>query len=254
MTEPNAIYPSLEGRVVFITGGGTGIGAAMTRAFCAQRARVAFVDIAETESRALVDDIGGDHAPLFIPCDLRDIPALQASIERVRRELGPVGALVNNAANDDRHDLESVTLDYWNERIAINQRPMFFAIQSVLSHMRQLGGGSIINFGSMSWKAGTPRVPVYASAKASAHGLTRSVARDFGKENIRANTIVPGWVMTERQRSLWLTAEGERTIDANQFLAGRVQPDDLAAMALFLAADDSRMCSAQEFTVDGGWV
>lgn len=256
MTSQTAIYPSLDGRVVFITGGGTGIGASLTRAFSAQGAKVAFVDIAEDDSNRLVADIEREtgRQPLFIPCDIRDVPALQGAIAETRDALGDVGVLVNNAANDDRHRLEEVTLEYWNDRIAINQRPMFFAAQAVVPQMRRLGGGSIINFGSVSWRMGTANVPVYASAKAAAHGLTRSLARDLGGDGIRANTVVPGWVMTDRQKRLWVTPEGEKVIDANQFLKGRVQPEHVAAMAVFLAADDSAMCNAQEFIVDGGWV
>ncbi len=256
MTSQTAIYPSLDSRVVFITGGGTGIGASLTRAFSAQGAKVAFVDIAEDDSRRLVSEIEREtgRQPLFIPCDIRDVPALQHAIAETQAALGDVGVLVNNAANDDRHRLEDVTLEYWNDRIAINQRPMFFAAQAVVPQMRRLGGGSIINFGSVSWRMGTANVPVYASAKAAAHGLTRSLARDLGGDGIRANTVVPGWVMTDRQKRLWVTPEGEQVIEANQFLKGRVQPEHVAAMAVFLAADDSAMCNAQEFIVDGGWV
>lgn len=256
MASQHAVYPSLAGRAVFITGGGSGIGASLTRAFCRQQAKVAFVDIAEEESRALVEDVAAETGirPDYLPCDIRDIPALQAAIETTRQRYGNIAALLNNAANDQRHKVEEVTVDYWDERMAVNLRPMFFAAQAVVPQMRELGGGSIINFGSVSWRMGTPDVPAYASAKAAAHGLTRSLARDLGVDNIRVNTLVPGWVMTERQLKLWVTPEAEKVIDANQFLKARVRPEHIANMALFLAADDSALCNAQEFIVDGGWV
>ncbi|WP_207458738.1 SDR family oxidoreductase [Azospirillum sp. SYSU D00513] len=250
-----ARYPSLRDRVTFITGGGSGIGAELTRSFAAQGARVAFVDIAETESRALCDRVKEEtgQAPLFIPCDLRDIPALQAAIEQVRGQLGDVSVLLNNAANDQRHAVEEVTVEYWDERMAINQRPMFFAAQSIAPHMKRFGRGSIVNFGSISWKIGQGGMPAYTMAKASVHGLTRGLARDLGPFGIRVNTLLPGWVMTQRQLDLWVTPESAKQIDASQCIKDRVMPHHIAAMALFLAADDSAACTAQEFTVDGGW-
>ena len=256
MIDQGAVYPSLEGRSVFITGGGSGIGASLTREFARQKSRVVFVDIAEQASRELVESVQAQtgNRPEFMPCDLRDISALQGCIEAARRLHGDVSVLVNNAASDDRHRIEDVSVEYWDERIAVNLRPMFFAAQAVAPQMQALGGGSIINFGSVSWRMGTANVPVYAAAKAAAHGLTRSLARDLGVHNIRVNTLVPGWVMTERQLRLWVNPESEKVIDANQFLKTRVRPEHVAAMALFLAADDSALCNAQEFIVDGGWV
>ncbi|PHK94164.1 3-oxoacyl-ACP reductase [Pseudoroseomonas rhizosphaerae] len=252
----NAIYPDLRGRSVFITGGGSGIGAALTEAFALQGCRVAFVDIAERESRALAERVAsldGAAPPLFLPCDIRDIAALRAAIARAAEAHGDITVLLNNAANDERHSPEEVTPEYWDDRMAINQRPLFFAAQAILPQMRRAGGGSIVNFGSVSWKLRQGGMPAYTMAKASVHGLTRGLARDYGKQGIRVNTLVPGWVMTERQLALWVTPEAEREIEAGQVLAGRVRPAHVADMALFLASAASAMCSAQEFVVDGGW-
>jgi len=253
--QQTALYPDLAGRSVFITGGGSGIGAALTAGFTAQGSRVAFVDIAEEASQALVAQLspGATHAPLFIRCDIRDIAALRAAIEHARAAHGDITVLLNNAANDQRHKTEDVTPEFWDDRVAINQRPMFFAAQAVLPQMQRAGGGSIVNFGSVSWKLRQGGMAAYTMAKASVQGLTRSLARDYGKQHIRANTLVPGWVMTERQLTHWVTPEAEKEIDAGQALAGRVMPAHIADMALFLASDASAMCSAQEFVVDGGW-
>jgi NAD(P)-dependent dehydrogenase (short-subunit alcohol dehydrogenase family) len=255
MRQP-AIYPGLAGKTVFITGGGSGIGAAHTLGFAGQKAKVAFVDIAEAESRALVDKVTAEtgNAPLFIPCDIRDIKALQAAMERVRVELGDIGVLVNNAANDQRHQVEDVTVALWDDRMAINLRPMFFTCQSALPMMKRLGGGSIINFGSISWMIPHGNFPAYATAKAAVQGLTRTLARDLGPYNIRVNTVTPGWVMTERQLKLWLTPEADAEREKVQCLKARVMPEDLADMVLFLASDASSKCTAQDFIVDAGWV
>jgi NAD(P)-dependent dehydrogenase (short-subunit alcohol dehydrogenase family) len=250
-----ARYPGLKDQSVFITGGGSGIGAAIVESFVHQGSKTAFIDINEKASEKLVRQIEKRHgrAPLFMPCDIRDIPALQATIARAGKAHGPIATLVNNAANDQRHDWKSVTPEYWDERMATNLRPMFFAIQAVAPQMRKRRGGSIINFGSISWKIPQGGMPAYTTAKAAVHGLTRGMARDLGQDRIRVNTVVPGWVMTERQLTLWVTAETEKALDAAQCLKGRIQPVDLARMALFLASDDARMCTAQEFTVDAGW-
>ena len=255
MREQDAVYPSLRDRVVFVTGGGSGIGESIVEHFSAQRAKVAFVDIAAVPSQALVARVAaaGHPKPLFIACDLRDIAALQRAIERVRNELGLIRVLVNNAANDDRHRVEDVTADYWDERMAVNLRHQFFAAQAVIAQMKAAGGGSIINFGSVSWMNGEGGYPAYTTAKAAVHGLTRGLARDFGPDKIRVNTVVPGWVMTERQVKLWLDETGERQIAENQCLKEKLYPPDIARMVLFLAADDSRMCTAQNFIVDAGW-
>ncbi len=250
-----AIYPGLAGKTVFITGGGSGIGAAHTSAFAGQKAKVAFVDIAENESRALVERLKSEtgNAPLFISCDIRDIGALKAAIERVRGEFGDIGVLVNNAANDDRHKAEDVTVEYWDDRMAINLRPMFFATQAVAPQMKRLGGGSIVNFSSIAWMVKSPDLMAYVTAKAGVHGLSRGLAREYGQHNIRVNTVSPGWVMTERQVKLWLTPEADAVRAQSQCLAAKVMPEDLADMVLFLASDAAAKCSAQEFIVDGGW-
>jgi NAD(P)-dependent dehydrogenase (short-subunit alcohol dehydrogenase family) len=254
--EQPAVYPSLKDRVVFITGGGSGIGESLVEHFCAQGSKVAFVDIAEAPSNALVERIAkkGDPKPLFMQCDLRDIEALRACIAKAKDALGPIRVLVNNAGNDDRHWTKDVTVDYWDDRIAVNVRHQFFAAQAVRPQMRDAGGGSIINFGSITWMVGDGDCPAYVTSKAAITGMTRALAREFGPERIRVNCMVPGWVLTERQVKLWLTPEGEKQIDDRQCLKDRLYPPDIARMALFLAADDSRMCSSQHFIVDGGWV
>jgi NAD(P)-dependent dehydrogenase (short-subunit alcohol dehydrogenase family) len=250
-----ANYGSLQGKRVFVTGGGTGIGEAIVSALAAQGAIVAFVDIAQEASVALCARLAeqGVTAPLFRHCDITDIPALQKTMAELAAELGDFDVLVNNAANDQRHDIETVSLDYWNERIAINQRPMFFTAQAVLPGMKKKGGGSIINFSSMSWHAKGAGYPVYATTKAAVIGLTRSLARDLGPHNIRVNTVTPGWVMTQRQIDLWVDDAAEVEIKKAQCLPGKLMPEHVAAMVLFLAADDSAMCTAQDFVVDAGW-
>ncbi len=251
-----ATYPSLKDRVVFITGGGTGIGESLVSHFCAQGSKVAFVDIEEEASRGLVERIAGSGqpAPTFLYCDLRDIDALRAAILETEAAFGPVRVLINNAANDTRHAVEDVTVEYWDDRMAVNLRHQFFAAQAVAPMMRAAGGGSIVNLGSVSWMFKAGGMPGYTSAKAAIHGLSRGLARDFGKDGIRVNTLVPGWVMTRRQLDHWVDAAAERLIEENRCLAGRVHAPDVARMALFLAADDSAMCTAQTFIVDGGWV
>jgi NAD(P)-dependent dehydrogenase (short-subunit alcohol dehydrogenase family) len=251
-----AKYHSLEGKRVFVTGGGSGIGEGIVSAFAEQGAKVAFIDIAVESSLALCERLGhaGHETPIFRHCDIRDISMLQSVMQKLATESGDFEVLVNNAGNDDRHKPEDVTLEYWDERIAINQRPMFFTCQAVLAGMKRLGGGSIINIGSTSWHMAGGGYPVYTTTKAAVSGLTRGLARDLGPYNIRVNTVTPGWVMTERQIKLWLDEEGERLIERSQCLPGRVMPSDVARMVLFLASSDSAMCSAQEFIIDGGWV
>ena len=254
--EQPAIYPSLQGRSVFITGGGSGIGASLVAHFCRQKARVGFVDIAEQPSRALVADLRAEGlpAPHFIACDLRDIEALRDAIAETSARHGPIRVLVNNAGNDDRHTAESVTVNYWDDRMQVNLRHQFFAAQAVRPQMRDAGGGSIINFGSITWLAGDADCPAYVTAKAAIGGLTRALAREFGPEKIRVNCVLPGWVMTDRQMTLWLNAAGERLIAERQCLQEKLYPSDVARMVLFLAAEDSRMCTSQNYIVDGGWV
>lgn len=251
-----AIFSSLKGKVVFVTGGGSGIGESIVTHFCQQGAKVTFVDLAEAPSRALCERIAKDgHAkPDFIQCDLRNIEGLRAAIAATAAKHGPIRVLVNNAGNDDRHRSEDVTPDYWDDRMAVNVRHQFFAAQAVRPMMRDAGGGSIVNFGSITWLVGDGDCPGYVTSKAAITGMTRALAREFGPERIRVNCVLPGWVMTERQMKLWLDEAGERQIDERQCLKDRLFPADIARMVLFLAADDSRMCSSQNFIVDGGWV
>jgi NAD(P)-dependent dehydrogenase (short-subunit alcohol dehydrogenase family) len=250
-----ATYPSLRGQRVFITGGGTGIGAAMVEAFAEQGAQVAFVDMAQAESEALAARLAqASYAkPWFQLCDVRDVQALQASIAQAIAELGDFSTLVNNVARDDRHSMADVTPEYYDECMAVNQRPAFFAIQALMPSMKRLGGGAVINFGSTGWQTKGGAFPCYSIAKSSVNGLTRGLANELGADRIRINTISPGWVMTERQIKLWLNAEGEETIKQMQCLPDKLQPAEVARMALFLASDDGAMCTAQEFKVDAGW-
>lgn len=250
-----ALFPSLRGQRVFITGGGTGIGAAIVAAFAEQGAQVAFVDVAEAESAALARSLSdaGHSAPWWRVCDVRDVAALKSAVEAATEALGDFSTLVNNVARDDRHTLESVTPEYWDERMAVNQRPAFFAVQAIVPGMRRLGGGSVINMGSTGWQSKGSDYPCYAIAKSSVNGLTRGLAGSLGRDRIRVNTVSPGWVMTERQIKLWLNAEGEEAIKRNQCLPDKLQPSDVARMVLFLASDDAAMCTAQEFKVDAGW-
>ena len=251
-----ASYPSLEARIALVTGGGSGIGASIVEHLCAQHARVAFVDVDRTSSEALVKTIAerGHPVPTFMPCDLRDVAALQSTVDEVRRRLGPIRVLINNAAHDERHAIERVTPEYWDDRFAVNLRHQFFAAQAVAPDMAAAGGGSIVNFGSTSWLVGQGGMPAYLSAKAAVAGLTRALARDFGPMNIRVNCIVPGWIMTERQVTLWLTPEGEQELLRRQCLKRKLYPDDVARVVLFFASDDSAACTSQSYIVDGGWV
>jgi NAD(P)-dependent dehydrogenase (short-subunit alcohol dehydrogenase family) len=256
MQPDDAIYPSLRDRAVFITGGATGIGASLVGHFAAQGARVAFLDIAEAEGRALCDHLAaeGRTRPHFIPCDLRDIAALQAAVAEAAETLGPPAVLVNNAAHDERHRWQDVTPEYWEDRLAVNLRHQFFAIQAVAPMMQREGRGSIINFGSISWHLGQGGMPAYTTSKAGIEGLSRSFARDLGGDHIRVNTVIPGWIMTERQKALWLTPEAEADTLKGQCLKRLMLPEDVARLVLWLASDDSRMCTNQSWTVDGGWL
>jgi D-xylose 1-dehydrogenase len=251
-----ASYPSLKERVVLVTGGGSGIGASIVEHFCAQGARVAFVDVARAASEALVAAVAarGDPAPAFLPCDLRDIAALRAAVGEARARLGPIRVLVNNAAHDERHAIEGVTPEYWDDRMAVNLRHQFFAAQAVYPDMAAAGGGAIVNLGSTSWMVGQGGMPGYLSAKSAIAGLTRALARDLGPMNIRVTCVVPGWIMTERQVRLWLTPEGEEELLRRQCLKRKLVPEDIARVVLFFAADDSGACTNQSYVVDGGWV
>ena len=249
-----ASYPSLRGKNIFVTGGGTGIGAAIVSAFAEQGARVAFVDVAVAESEELAQSLQAQGATVWWQrCDVRDVPALQTAVVQAGAALGDFSTLVNNVARDDRHTLESVTPEYWDERMAVNQRPAFFAIQAVVPGMRRLGAGSVINLGSTGWQTKGSGYPCYAVAKSSVNGLTRGLADSLGADRIRINTVSPGWVMTERQVRMWLDAAGEADLQRNQCLPDKLMPSDVARMVLFLASDDGAMCTAQEFKVDAGW-
>ena len=252
----SASYPSLRGRTVFITGGGSGIGGCLTEAFARQGALVAFVDIAEAPSQELVLKIeqAGLPRPWYRKTDVTDIQALQAAIRDAASAVGDFYVLINNVASDDRHSLMDVTPAYYDARIAVNQRPAFFAIQAVVPGMKKMGGGSIINFGSNSYGAKGRNMPVYTTAKSSVIGLTRGLAAELGEHRIRINVLTPGWIMTQRQIDKWLTPEGELEIKRNQVLPDKVRPEDVAPLALFLASDDARACSAQEYIVDAGWL
>jgi len=250
----HAIYPCLKGQCVVVTGGGSGIGAAIVEGFARQGARVFFLDVAEADSRALEGNLAMlESPPRFLRCDLTDIDAMKAALAQVEAAAGPVRVLVNNAANDDRHSLGDVTPAYWDERLNVNLRHLFFAAQAVVPGMRQAGGGAIINFGSVSWHLALPDLAIYQTAKAGIEGLTRALARDLGPDNIRVTCVVPGGVRTPRQMKLWHTPEEEARMLAQQCLKQRVEPADVAAMVLFLASDGARLCTGHSYFVDGGW-
>jgi NAD(P)-dependent dehydrogenase (short-subunit alcohol dehydrogenase family) len=248
-----ANYTSLAGRVVFITGGGSGIGAAMVTAFVGQGARVAFVDIDAAASEALVTSLtGGKYPPLFIRCDLADVEALRSAIARVRAELGPIAVLINNAANDTRQPVSEVTPESWDRAMDVNLRHQFFAAQAVHPHMKELGQGAIVNFSSIAWMFGGADFIAYSTAKAGVVGLTNGLARQFGPDNIRVNAIAPGAVHTERQLRLWYDKRRADQMAQNQALKHWLLADDVARAALFLASDDSRMITKQCLAIDGG--
>jgi len=246
-----AIYPSLKDKAVFITGGASGIGEEMVRGFAGQGARVGFIDMDAAGGAKLAAELGSDVA--FEACDLRDIAALKRAFAALEARLGVCDVLVNNAARDDRHGWQDVTPDYYDERIATNLRHFFFAIQAVAPAMiTRAKGGSIINMGSNSWWEAVGGMPVYTTAKAAVHGLTRGMARDLGPHRIRVNTVVPGWIMTERQKQLWATPETLERHRQNQCLPDLIEPHYVARMVMFLASDDAAMCSANDYMVEAG--
>ena len=247
-----ATYPDLAGKTVLITGGASGIGEAIVRRFAAQGSRVGFLDINDAAGQALVQELGGDVR--YVHADLTDIPALRAGVAAVRDAFGPVTILVNNAAHDERHKTEDVTPEYWDNRVAVNLRHQFFTAQAVLPDMQAAAGGSIVNFGSTSWMVGQGGMAAYTACKSAVLGLTRSLARDYGADNIRVNAIAPGWIMTQRQKDLWLTPEGEQELMQRQCLKRGLQPDEIARVTLFLASEEASACTNQHYVVDGGWV
>ena len=246
--ESRALYPSLRGKRVLVTGGGSGIGAGIVEGFAAQGADVTFFDVSEDDSRAIAERTGAR----YVSNDLTDIAATQQSIARLESEGGAFDILVNNAANDDRHTIEEVTEAYWDNRVGVNLKHLFFCSQAVINGMRSKGGGAIINLGSISWHLGLPDLVLYQTCKAAIEGLTRALARDLGADNIRVNCVVPGNVRTPRQLQ-WYTPEGEAEIVNAQCLKGRLAPEDIAAMVLFLASDDARFTTGHDYWVDAGW-
>ncbi len=248
-----AVYPSLKGRVIVVTGGGTGIGAALTEGFARQGAQVVFLDVAEDASMALAETLSDCRLPpLFKPCDLMDLEILRQTFAEIIAAHGPIDVLVNNAANDDRHTLAEVTPAYWDDRIGVNLRHLYFAAQAVAPGMRERGAGVILNLGSISWHLGLPDLSLYETAKAGIEGMTRALARELGVDGVRVACIVPGNVQTPRQMK-WYTPEGEAEIVNAQCLKGRIQPSDVAALAMFLASDDARFITGHEYFVDAGW-
>jgi NAD(P)-dependent dehydrogenase (short-subunit alcohol dehydrogenase family) len=253
---PSARFPDLEGASVLITGGGSGIGAALTEGFARQGCKVALIDIADAESRALVNRVEAatGNRPLYCNTDLRDIEALRRAVGQAAAAHGPVTVLINNAAFDQRHDIDEVSVEFWENNQAINLRPHFFTAQAVAPGMRAAGGGSIINFTSTSFLINHPDMPSYTAAKAGIIGLTKGLAGKLGRDNIRVNAVAPGWVITERQRTLWVTEEGLKAHVNKQCIREAMHPDDMVGTCLFLASDCSRMLTAQTLIVDGGYL
>jgi NAD(P)-dependent dehydrogenase (short-subunit alcohol dehydrogenase family) len=249
----NAVYPSLKNKVVLVTGGASGIGESITRAMIKQGAKVGFLDFDEEAATKLLNELGTDNINSQI-CDLRDIDQLKNSVQEVSKTLGAIDVLVNNAARDDRHSLESITSEYFDERIATNLKHQLFAAQAVVSDMEKKGGGVIINMGSTSWMIGQGGMPCYTTAKSAIQGLTRGLARDLGSKNIRVNCVVPGWIMTQRQMDMWLTPESEKELMERQCIKRKLVPEDIANFVLFMASNEASACSNQTYIVDGGWL
>jgi NAD(P)-dependent dehydrogenase (short-subunit alcohol dehydrogenase family) len=250
-----ANYPDLAQRTVFISGGATGIGAALVTAFAQQGAKTAFVDLDKEAGETLTRQLMEQGCQVwFRQCDVTDTSAYQAAIRDAANDLGLISVLLNNAANDVRHSLDSLSSERFDDLVGVNLKHALFAAQAVTPMMKELGGGSIINFGSVGWMMASAGYPTYAASKAAMHGLTRGLARDLGGDRIRVNTLVPGWVMTEKQLQLWVDDAAKEKIKQSQCLSGSVLPEHIANMALFLGSDASQMCSAQNFIVDGGWV
>jgi D-xylose 1-dehydrogenase len=256
MTDQFATYPSLRGQVAFVSGGATGLGAEFVTQLAAQGVSVGFVDLHDDAGQALSSTVAeqGDPPPLYQHCDVRDVAALQAAITETAERLGPVTVLVNNAANDQRHTVEALSVQEWDDRLNVNLRHHFFATQTVAPMMRAAGRGSVINLGSISAHIDLLDLPVYIAAKSAIEGLTRTLARELGPDGIRVNCVIPGWIMTQRQLTHWVTPEAEDAIERNQCLPQKLYPADVARLVLWLAAEDSRSCTAQLWIVDGGWM
>ncbi len=249
-----ATYPDLQGRTVLVTGGASGIGESIVRNFSAQGSKVGFIDLHGDAGTALADELADSAGVSFQLCDLRDVDALRTAVAAIRQALGPITILINNAARDDRHAVDDVTSDYWDERIASNLKHQFFAAQAVYPDMAAAGGGAIVNLGSTTWIAGQGGMPGYTTAKSAVQGLTRSLARDFGPMNIRVNSVLPGWIMTQRQIEMWLTPESEAELLKRQCLKRKLVPDDIARAVLFFASEEASACTNQSYIVDGGWL
>jgi D-xylose 1-dehydrogenase len=250
-----AIYPDLQGKVVLVTGGGSGIGESIVREFARQKASVAFIDIAVKPARGLVEELSREGAQVhFENCDLTDIPALRGAIAAIKARVGAVQVLINNAAHDERHSTESVTEEFWDSRIAVNLKHQFFCAQAVLPDMKSAGAGSIINMGSTSWMIGQGGMAAYTACKSGVLGLTRSLARDYGQFGIRVNTVAPGWIMTRRQLEKWVTPEGEAQTMERQCLKRKLQPAEIARFVVFIASEEASACTNQQYVVDGGWL
>ena len=253
-SSPYALYPSLRGRGVLISGGASGIGAALVEAFAAQGARVAFLDVQDEAAAELVARFDRETAPVYLRCDLTDIEALRSAVAAAERAVGRIEVLVNNAGDDTRHTVEEVTPAFWDRTLAVNLKHYFFASQAVIPAMREAKGGVILNMSSIAWLIPSTKVPVYATAKAAIVGLTRTLAHELGADNIRVNCILPGAIWTERQKRLWLTPEYQAEILARQALKRLIQPDEVARLALFLASDESASITSQSFVIDAGWI
>ena len=251
-----AIYPSLQNKVVVITGGASGIGENIVEHFIMQKSRVAFLDIEEKLGNDLVNKLENKYnlRATFIKCNLKNINEIRKSVQLIREQIGPIYTLVNNAANDERHDLDSVTPEYWDDRMSINLKHYFFTTQAVYKDMKKIGSGTIINIGSFSWMLAQGGMPGYTTAKSAIMGLTRTLARDLGEYNIRVNCVVPGWIITERQKKMWLTPEIEKKQLERQCIKRMLKPDDISKAVLFFASDQSSGCTAQNYVVDGGIV
>jgi len=246
-------YPDLKNRTVLITGGGSGIGAAFVEAFVGQGSKVAFLDIQEKASLELVRKLASvNQEPLFVKCDVTDINTLKKAVAEVENKLGAVRVLINNAASDERHEPEDVTLEYWEQRLRVNFNHHFFTAQAVKPAMAKAGGGAIINMGSISWHMAMEFMPAYTSSRAAIEGLTQSLARAYGKDRIRVNCIIPGQVWTSRQMKEIMTPEYEKFMTEKQCLPGKILPEDIAQLALFLASDAGRMCTRRNYFIDAG--